>query len=277
MTGVLLHPRALQGDDANDGYVLRTVGGVPMWLPGGIPVGGSTGQVLTKVSGADYDADWETPSAGGGSGLRSLAMPHGTLERKYTFDTDVQGWTASGGTLAQDATLNRLKHTVAATGTNYILLEPSSAANVADGEVVFDLNERTSSANPHDTGAVFRATDANNHYYVQIRLLGGTNATAYWYKRVSGTYTQLAATAIVQMPIFPASGKIRARVMVRFIGSWIGAWLNEVFLGATQDTTYTTGRCGIWNYARTSASEISYFDNAAVYSLSSTWTAPAYD
>lgn len=31
----------------------------------GLPAGGSTGQVLTKASGADYDAAWQTPSAGG--------------------------------------------------------------------------------------------------------------------------------------------------------------------------------------------------------------------
>lgn len=31
----------------------------------GLPAGGSTGQVLTKTSGADYDAAWQTPSAGG--------------------------------------------------------------------------------------------------------------------------------------------------------------------------------------------------------------------
>jgi len=32
-----------------------------------LPVGGLTGQVLTKFSDADYAADWETPSGGGGS------------------------------------------------------------------------------------------------------------------------------------------------------------------------------------------------------------------
>jgi hypothetical protein len=32
-----------------------------------VPVGGTTGQVLTKTSGADYAAAWETPSGGGGA------------------------------------------------------------------------------------------------------------------------------------------------------------------------------------------------------------------
>lgn len=34
----------------------------------GIPEGGTTGQVLTKRSDADYDADWQTPTGGGGTG-----------------------------------------------------------------------------------------------------------------------------------------------------------------------------------------------------------------
>lgn len=33
-----------------------------------MPAGGSAGQVLTKSSGADYAASWQTPSGGGGGG-----------------------------------------------------------------------------------------------------------------------------------------------------------------------------------------------------------------
>ena len=45
----------------------------PFWgdLPEGghgLPPGGTTGQVLTKKSGADYDADWEDVQGGGGAG-----------------------------------------------------------------------------------------------------------------------------------------------------------------------------------------------------------------
>lgn len=37
-----------------------------------IPAGGTTGQVLTKINGTDYNVDWETPSSGGGSALASI-------------------------------------------------------------------------------------------------------------------------------------------------------------------------------------------------------------
>jgi hypothetical protein len=38
-----------------------------------IPEGGATGQVLTKVTGANYDADWVTPSGGGGGSVSDTA------------------------------------------------------------------------------------------------------------------------------------------------------------------------------------------------------------
>lgn len=32
----------------------------------GVPAGGTTGQVLSKASGDDFDTQWSTPSGGGG-------------------------------------------------------------------------------------------------------------------------------------------------------------------------------------------------------------------
>lgn len=45
-------------------------------VPGvGVPPGGASGQVLTKLSGADYDAGWRTPTGGGaGSGLTATQI-----------------------------------------------------------------------------------------------------------------------------------------------------------------------------------------------------------
>lgn len=43
-----------------------TLGGFPIGGIG-IPVGGTSGQVLTKQSGTDYDVDWDTPTGGGSS------------------------------------------------------------------------------------------------------------------------------------------------------------------------------------------------------------------
>jgi hypothetical protein len=39
----------------------------------GVPTGGSTGQLLSKVSGTDYDTEWaDPPSGGAGGGLRLI-------------------------------------------------------------------------------------------------------------------------------------------------------------------------------------------------------------
>lgn len=40
----------------------------------GVPVGGTTGQVLSKASNTDYDTVWTTPSAGGGETISSFLL-----------------------------------------------------------------------------------------------------------------------------------------------------------------------------------------------------------
>jgi hypothetical protein len=50
------------------GVLHQTTAGEVGGLGGGgsLPVGGTTGQVLTKASVVDGDANWQTPSGGGG-------------------------------------------------------------------------------------------------------------------------------------------------------------------------------------------------------------------
>lgn len=69
------------GDDGEDGLRgppgLQGIQGIPgaIGAPGstgatgaGVPIGGSTGQVLSKIDGTDYNTHWTTPSGGGGGG-----------------------------------------------------------------------------------------------------------------------------------------------------------------------------------------------------------------
>lgn len=55
----------------------------------GIPEGGTTGQVLTKRSDADYDADWQTPTGGGGTGT------DGGYYRPSVSESGELSWTPS--------------------------------------------------------------------------------------------------------------------------------------------------------------------------------------
>lgn len=82
------------------------------WAPsapvGGLPTGGTTGQVLTKQSGTDGDADWEDPAGGGGSSY-SRYDPDEPLGSPGPMDDEFEGssldakWTVQntgGGSLA---------------------------------------------------------------------------------------------------------------------------------------------------------------------------------
>lgn len=46
----------------------------PANIQNGIPAGGTTGQVLEKISGTDYNTQWATPSGGGASYLVYTAL-----------------------------------------------------------------------------------------------------------------------------------------------------------------------------------------------------------
>lgn len=72
MKHLLPHQVAPSGDD---GDILKIVGGVTEWSPpsgSGLPPGGADGEVLTKQSGTDFDADWE--AAGGGSTIKTATF-----------------------------------------------------------------------------------------------------------------------------------------------------------------------------------------------------------
>lgn len=62
---------------------------------GGLPPGGSTGQILAKVSGTDYDADWIDNEGGGGT-AEALEL-RGLIVNKESFP-NLTGFTVNGGT-----------------------------------------------------------------------------------------------------------------------------------------------------------------------------------
>lgn len=53
----------------------------------GVPVGGTTGQVLAKVSNTDHDTAWVDPSGGGGAGATNLAYTASPTGGTITSDT----------------------------------------------------------------------------------------------------------------------------------------------------------------------------------------------
>lgn len=51
--------------EINDNVGIQGIQGV------GVPTGGTTGQVLSKINSTDYNTEWVTPSAGGGVGVNT--------------------------------------------------------------------------------------------------------------------------------------------------------------------------------------------------------------
>lgn len=67
----------------------------------GVPTGGTTGQALVKLSGANYDTGWQTISAGGGGTWGSIT---GTLSAQTDLQTALDGKaTSAQGALADSA------------------------------------------------------------------------------------------------------------------------------------------------------------------------------
>jgi len=94
------------------GKFLQTDGAAASWedvadVDHGIPVGGTTGQVLTKASNTDYDADWEN---GGSGAVREYAFPfvHNTvgLAAGVPFYTPTIGDWLLDGRIEVDAAWN---------------------------------------------------------------------------------------------------------------------------------------------------------------------------
>ena len=70
----------------------------------GVPPGGTTGQVLTKIDGTDFNDDWETPAAGSGFpvGPEDDGTETGTVEFGTIFGSPLPG--ALGMSVYSDAT-----------------------------------------------------------------------------------------------------------------------------------------------------------------------------
>lgn len=91
--------------------------GVPHIMSGGVPTGGTAGQVLTKLSGTDGDADWASPS---GAGLGDVSGPaSATSGQLATFNG------TSGKIIQANALTGVLKATggvpaAAVAGTDYL-------------------------------------------------------------------------------------------------------------------------------------------------------------
>jgi hypothetical protein len=78
----------IQLNEAN--IVLANLNGALPTAKGGVPTGGTTGQVLQKNSNSNYDVSWVTPS--GGSSNTPVTLLTRTVSAKDTFNIDLSAW-----------------------------------------------------------------------------------------------------------------------------------------------------------------------------------------
>lgn len=113
----------------------------------GVPIGGTTGQVLQKASGTDYDTEWATPSGGGGS------LPMIVLGKTSAASQNVGGANGSETWWTWDSQVK-----VDAGFTHSTSVNPSRITVAADGwyEIAFIGSAQTTGSNRTTLQGIFR-------------------------------------------------------------------------------------------------------------------------
>lgn len=176
-------------EDPYEGYMwdgsawvdLGIIGHGPQGEPGeGVPSGGAAGQVLTKVSGTDYDTEWADPTGGGGDPATATPLMDGTAavgtSEKYAREdhvhpTDTNRASANAILQAAEQTI-----TSSTTGTSAWITLTGLTAN----HVVGNWGLRTSSARIPENSPpcnIEIETDTNRWRYTLT-----SNSTAFYLK-----------------------------------------------------------------------------------------------
>lgn len=186
-----------------DGQTLVFDSGSSLWVPGdgpaapnGLPTGGSTGQVLTKDSGTDYDATWHTPSGGGGS----VTALSDTFNRANGAVGAADGgilnqWGIVAGSWAISG--NALTNGADAGAERYIMAHGGWQAAGKVRTFVWTLKTKPAAG---DGGLMWRCEGTPNG------LLLNVEATYKLYRKTGSGYTAVTATS--GTPVAPVAGDV---------------------------------------------------------------------
>lgn len=175
-----------------NGVIVRVVGSGSAGPPGvGVPVGGTTGQVLAKVDGTDYNTAWATPSGGGGvsDGDKGDITVSGsgatwtvdagsiTLAKQADMATASLVYRKTAGAGAPEVnTLATLKTDLGLTGTNS-----------GDQTSIVGITGTKSEFNTACTDGDFLFS----HEWTAIETIATTSGTSAIFDNIPATYTEL--------------------------------------------------------------------------------------
>lgn len=156
----------------------------------GVPAGGTTGQVLKKLSDADGDADWQDETGGGGGGVTDHGALTGLADDDHTqYHTDARG-DARYSQLGHTHTVSQITDfptlaTVATTGAYSDLLGTPDLSVFDEVEQHANLAAFPATGNAakfylaQDTGLLYRWTGSAYSVISAELALGETSSTAY--------------------------------------------------------------------------------------------------
>jgi hypothetical protein len=208
----------------------------------GVPAGGSTGQVLSKVSATDHHTQWVTPSGGGGA-VDSVNGATGTV----VLDADDIDDTSTTNKFVTSTDLTKLGNT---SGTN------TGDQDLSSFETTTQLNTRDTNnrARANHTGTQAQSTIDNltTDLAAKADLTGSTfsgNIT------LGGTDTGVILNSVTTEPSAPSAGTMRVygksisgRMSLKTVGpSGVDTVLQNAFWG-NNITMWnpTTATAGVW-------------------------------
>lgn len=227
---------------ATDGQVATWDAAAGLWVPldaatgGGLPVGGTAGQVLTKQSSADYDADWATPSGGGGGWDNPVSLPLSTLT----------GWTAGAGTWAISSGVIRQSSTAASEKRlRYTAAKIPSSAYVAEVDINVATATSTSTSRAGFLLNYPSGSDSANSILCCLKsTVSGFITQVYW------EYEGVSAGPGIALPGNVALGTWMT-LRVHKSGSDVTAWVNGTLIGTAhinQSTNIDASTLALYSY-----------------------------
>ena len=110
--------KTVSGSDITFGFDFHNIKGNPGAPGPGVPPGGVAGQVLTKVDGMDYNAEWKDPSGGGTAGQQIVKwVEDDTVSNVYPYHSyegyNINRQSVAGSSLAAiTGTMNGINYTI---------------------------------------------------------------------------------------------------------------------------------------------------------------------